>query len=86
MLELVKQADPAGKWRANRFAGIVSVGNRPAIKVLAGDAVDEATTLEWNYRAITDSGLDKNLVKRQFDDAFGGTERIEWFRAMEGAC
>ena len=78
LLELVKAEVPPGRWNANRHAGVVSNGSTPVIRVLVGDAPDEQTVVEWNYRAVADAGMDHSRLREQFNALYGPGGKIQW--------
>ena len=78
LLEIARDTGVAGRWRANRHAGLIGDGSEPVVKMLVGDAAAGPTVSEWNYRAVRDRDLLNDNIKASFDQIFGRVERIQW--------
>eukprot|EP00959_Pyramimonas_sp_CCMP1952_P208507 4361536-Pyramimonas_sp.AAC.1 len=77
LLEIVKESC-VGRWRAHRAQGVIYRGSSPVIKVLVPETPSEATALQWNYRMVLETGIDKQSIAEAFAERFGASERIQW--------
>ena len=64
--------------RANRYQGVVSVGDVPLVRIAVADVSEEPSTLEWNFRAVSDRDVPKDTIQADFDARFGTHEKIQW--------